>query len=61
MLAYLAQRQDQSVAEYNAAVKIKLRVKHRLGEVLAETVSTNRCDTASHLPEEISRKQSSRA
>jgi hypothetical protein len=52
---------DGSVAEYNAAIKIKLRVEHRLGEVLAETVSTNRCDSESHLADGIEPKQSSRA
>jgi N6-adenosine-specific RNA methylase IME4 len=58
---YLAQRRDASVEEYNAAVKVKARVEHRLGEVLAETVSTNRYNTALHLPREITPMQSSRA
>jgi N6-adenosine-specific RNA methylase IME4 len=38
---YLAQRKDGSVEEYNAAVKVRERVEHRLGEVLAETVNHN--------------------
>jgi hypothetical protein len=52
----------------NAAVKVKALVEHRLGEVLAETVKheggrpEKNCDTVSQLiPEEITRKQSSRA
>jgi N6-adenosine-specific RNA methylase IME4 len=63
---YLAQRRDASVEEYNAAVKVKARVAHRLGEVLAVTVnhrgSRGVGDTVSPtLPKEITRKQSSRA
>lgn len=61
VLEYLAQRNDLSVQEYNAALTIKLRAEHRLGEVLAEKVSTNRYDSESHLPDEIEPKQSSRA
>jgi hypothetical protein len=44
-------RETGTVEEFNAAVKIRVRVEHRLGEVLAETVSTNRYNTALHLPE----------
>jgi SAM-dependent methyltransferase len=68
---YLAHRKDMGVAEYNAAQKVKARVEHRLGEVLAETVNHNgsrgqlKGDTVSPqektAPEEITRKQSSRA
>jgi hypothetical protein len=68
-----AARRDGSVAEYNAAVKIKARVFHRLGEVLAATVKPRagagrprkNGDIASPisngLPEPITKKQSSRA
>jgi hypothetical protein len=35
---YLRHKQDLSVEEHNAAVKVWARVQHRLGEVLAETV-----------------------
>jgi len=38
VLEYLSQRKDGSVEDHNAAVKIKARIEHRLGEVLAETV-----------------------
>jgi hypothetical protein len=52
--------------EHNAARTVKLKVEHRLGEVLAATVrhegSRGVGDTVSHtLPKEITRKQSSRA
>jgi hypothetical protein len=52
--------------DHNAAVKIKARVEHRLGGVLAATVnhagSRGVGDIVSRtLPEEITRKQSSRA
>jgi N6-adenosine-specific RNA methylase IME4 len=68
---YLAQRRDQSVEEHNAALKIKLRIEHRLGEVLAETVKhgghnkeqgdiLSPCSNGG-LPADISNKQSSRA
>jgi hypothetical protein len=68
--AYLAQRRDSSVEEYNAAVKIKTRVEHRLGEVLAATVkhgghnkkqgdSVSPCSGG--LPKPITKKQSSRS
>jgi hypothetical protein len=57
--AYLAQKKDVFVKEYNAAIKSKARVEHLLGEVLAETVnhkgSRGVGDTVSHtLPEELS-------
>lgn len=65
IVEYLAQRRDVSIEEHNAAVKIKLKVEHRLGEVLRETVKAGNpqlnCDTVSQLPDEITRKQSSRA
>ena len=40
--AYLSQRSQQSVAEHNAAIKLQLAVKHRLGEVLAKTAKRGR-------------------
>jgi N6-adenosine-specific RNA methylase IME4 len=65
---YLAQKRDLSVQEYNAAVKIRARVEHRLGEVLAATVnhkggrpSENADMVSAFLPGEITQKQSSRA
>lgn len=69
---YLAQRRDQSVEEYNAAIKVKARVEHRLGEVLAVTVNhkggghnKKHGDTVSPcsdgIPEGVDKKQSSRA
>lgn len=68
---YLAQRKDRSVEEYNAAIKVRLKAEHRLGEVLRETVkhgghNKKQGDVVSpclddSLPEEITRKQSSRA
>ena len=36
---YLAHRRDSNVEEYNAAMKVKARVEHRLGELLAKTVN----------------------
>jgi hypothetical protein len=39
IVAYLAHRKDGSVAEYNAAAKVRARVEHRLGEVLRDTVN----------------------
>jgi N6-adenosine-specific RNA methylase IME4 len=69
--AYLAQRRDQTVEEYNATIKIKARIEHRLGEVLAVTVkhgghnkkqdNTVLSCSAGELPEEITPMQSSRA
>lgn len=59
---YLARRKDATDAEFNAALKVKLRVEHRLGEVLKQTVIDTRegGDNTSHpLPPEITRKQSS--
>jgi hypothetical protein len=60
---YLAQRRDASVEEYNAALKVKIRVEHRLGEVLAETVRRRGRNSSADgkSPEEITYKQSSRA
>src|SRR5262249_22774741 len=63
---YLASRKDPLVEEYNAALLVKARAEHRLGEVLAATVnhagSRGVGDAVPRpLPEEISRKQSSRA
>jgi hypothetical protein len=64
-------RKDESVAEYNAALKVKAKVEHRLGEVLAETVNHKgsrgqlKGDTMSPqgktLPNGIDKKVSSRA
>jgi len=69
--AYLAQKNDMPVAEYNAAMKLKARAEHRLGEVLAVTVnhkgggdrrSPYHGDTVNRdNPPEITRMQSSRA
>jgi hypothetical protein len=68
---YLAQRPDKNVEEYNAAVKVKARAEHRLGEVLDATVrhgghnkkqsNTALPCSANGLPEEITKMQSSRA
>jgi hypothetical protein len=61
---YLAQRRDQSVEEHNAALKIKLRIEHRLGEVLDGMVIDTRegGNNVLHLiPDGISRMESSRA
>lgn len=65
--AYLAQRKDGSVEEYNAALKVKVRIESRLGEVLAATVLTRGQHgsgvngSTKSLPKEITAKQSSRA
>lgn len=67
--AYLAHRKDGSVEEYNTAIKIKLRVEHRLGEVLKVTVNHvgNKGSFGGNkvlpptLPDEITKMQSSRA
>lgn len=66
--AYLAQRKDGSVEEYNAALKVRARAEHRLGEVLAKTVRPGRrwlnSDTVSELnnvPDGVPPRQSSRA
>ncbi len=63
ILAYLANRKGCSVEEYNAGVKIKMRIEHRLGEVLAETVRPRGRNSSGNgmLPEEIEKMQSSRA
>jgi hypothetical protein len=47
----------------NAAIAIKSRAEHRLGEVLALTVRAGKpnCNTPLQLPAEIDRMQSSRA
>lgn len=60
IVEYLAQRRDVSIEEHNAAVKIKLKVEHRLGEVLRETVQPRGAGNCV-LPDEISKMQSSRA
>src|SRR5262245_21778756 len=64
--AYLAARKDPLVAEYNAALLVKARAEHRLGEVLAATVNhagSRGVGNAvlSTLPGEISPMQSCRA
>jgi hypothetical protein len=60
-----ARHASATAAEHNALLKVRAFVKHRLGEVLAETVKAGNpklnCDTASQLPDKITRKQSSRA
>ncbi len=67
IMAYLTNRKDCTVEEYNAGVKVKMRVEHRLGEVLAETVITRGYHSPGHsgatpsLPEGIEPMQSSRA
>jgi site-specific DNA-methyltransferase (adenine-specific) len=71
VMAYLRLRQDASIEEFNAGVKVRARVEHRLGEVLAVRVNhTGGGDRRSEngvttrytdLPEEITRMQSSRA
>lgn len=71
VLEYLAQRKDDMVEDHNAAVKIKARVEHRLGEVLAATVNhkggrPKNSDIVSEfpngrIPKEIPARQSSRA
>ncbi len=67
VLEYLLQKKDGSVEEHNAAVKIKAKVEHRLGEVLALTVkrggdrkSKGHDVTLNGVPEQVTRKQSSR-
>src|SRR5262249_22001564 len=37
--SHLATHYDAPVVEYNAALKVNLRVAHRLGELLAKTVN----------------------
>ncbi|HTU18971.1 MAG TPA: helix-turn-helix transcriptional regulator [Gemmataceae bacterium] len=65
-----ASHKDASVEEHNAAVKIKAKVEHRLGQVLRETVKHGGhnkkqpttavgCSTG-QLPDEITYNQSSR-
>ena len=69
VVEYLARRREESVEDHNAALKIRMRVEHRLGEVLAETVRhqggrpEGNGDAVSpfQLPDEVTRKQSSRA
>jgi hypothetical protein len=75
ILAYLARRKDGSVAEHNAATKVYARVEHRLGEVLRDTVNhkgggdgsnqhqqrSHDVTVAGHIPDGISKMQSSRA
>jgi hypothetical protein len=55
-------RKDKGVEEYNAAFKIRLKVEHRLGEVLRETVRPRGRNSSGNgvLPEEITKMQSSR-
>lgn len=63
--AYLRQHKDVSAEEFNAAIKVKESVAHRLGQILAETVRPGRpkknCDIVSQLPDGIDRKPSSRS
>jgi hypothetical protein len=67
VMEYIAQRRDLSVEDHNAAVKIKARVVHRLGEVLAATVNhagnrgPGNAVLPRTLPEKITKMQSSRA
>lgn len=67
IIAYLRQRKDLSVAEHNAALKVRVRVEHRLGEILAETVKHGGHNAKQGnsmlpcLPGGIGRMQSSRA
>lgn len=69
---YLAQKRDGTVDEYNAALKVKARVEHRLGEVLSSSVKrggksngrdviSSRGGSSSPIPDGIEPKQSSRA
>ena len=72
--AYLAQRWGGKVEDYNAAVKVKTRVEHRLGEVLSGTVNHKgtpgpgrgktgnvMLPVSGEIPDGISKMQSSRA
>jgi hypothetical protein len=73
VLEYLAHRRDVSVEEHNAALQIKLKIEHRLGEILARTVKpragagrpskigNHALPISGRLPEPITPMQSSRA
>jgi N6-adenosine-specific RNA methylase IME4 len=62
LASYVSQRPNVWAEEHNAALKIRLRIEHRLGEVLAETIRPRGRNSSSsgQLPEEITRTESSR-